>query len=251
MTHAGRIAILTYHSLDDSGSVISVSPRVFAEHMRILHELNVKVISLSEVYNLQGTTTPGEHCVILTFDDGFQNVYEHGLPILQRYGFPATVFLVTDYCGKLNSWPSQPAAITHQPLLRWKEIKEMNAAGLSFGSHTRTHPDLRTVTPEVAENEIVTSKKAIEDVLGRPVDTFAYPYGAYNDTILQLVQTHFPLACSTRLGFVGPAIHHAALERLDMYYLRRPALFHRLFSWELNAYLHCRRTIRDLRKRMF
>src|SRR5258708_5988741 len=100
MTHAGRIAILTYHSLDDSGSVISVSPQVFAEHMRILHELNVKVISLSEVRNLQGATPPGDHCVILTFDDGFQNIYEHGLPILQRYGFPATVFLVTDYCGK-------------------------------------------------------------------------------------------------------------------------------------------------------
>src|SRR5215471_107285 len=150
MTRAGRIAILTYHSLDDSGSVISVSPQVFAEHIRILHELNVKVISFSEVHNLQATATVGEHCVILTFDDGFQNVYEHGLPILQRYGFPATVFLVTDYCGKLNSWPSQPASVAHQSLLRWEEIKEMHAAGLSFGSHTRTHPDLQTAAPEIA-----------------------------------------------------------------------------------------------------
>src|SRR5215470_603768 len=159
MTRTGRIAILTYHSLDDRGSVISVAPRVFAEHMRILHESNIKVISLSEVPNLQEPATAGDPCVILTFDDGFQNVYKHGLPILQRYGFPATVFLVTDYCGKLNAWPSQPAAIAHQQLLGWAEIKEMNAAGFSFGSHTRTHPDLRSVTLEIAKDEIVTSKK--------------------------------------------------------------------------------------------
>src|SRR5258705_12916771 len=142
--------------------------------MQLLHERGIRVIPLSEVCQALSGQAGTEPLLVLTFDDGFQNVYEDGLPILQRYGFPATVFLVTDYCGKLNSWPSQPAAIAHQQLLQWAEIKEMSAAGLSFGSHTRTHPDLRTVTPEAAEDEIVTSKKAIEDALGQTVDTFAY-----------------------------------------------------------------------------
>jgi len=245
--HPGTIAILTYHSLDDSGCVLSTSPRIFAEQMRALHELGVSVVPLRDVRRALDGAATSKNLVAITFDDGFRSVYEHGLPILQRFGFAATVFLVTDYCGKTNSWPSQPLRVVRRPLLRWVEVREMSEAEITFGSHTRTHPDLRTVTTRDAEEEMVASKKTIEDATGRPVDALAYPYGAFNDSVKRLAAAHFDLACCAALGFAGPGGDLYALERLDMYYLQRLGWFRRLFSPETGAYIGFRRYLRDLR----
>lgn len=250
MHSSNSVAVLTYHSIDDSGSVLSISPRCFADQIRILHELSIKVIPLSQVREVLKSSYLTEPLVVITFDDGFRNVYERGFPILQRYGFTATVFLVTDYCGKANSWRGQPLHIERQPLLGWTEIRAMCAGGITFGSHTRTHPNLTTVSTRLAEDELITSKQVIEDATGCPVETFAYPYGTYNETVKQLAKSHFSLACSTRLAFVQLVSDLFALERLDSYYLRRPALFQRLFSRTTDAYIHLRRTARDIRKRV-
>jgi peptidoglycan/xylan/chitin deacetylase (PgdA/CDA1 family) len=241
------IAILAYHSLDDSKSVLSTSPGVFAEQMRILHDLGLDVISLGQVPR-ECAHRRRENAVVITFDDGFRNVYEHALPILQSYRFPATVFLVTDYCAKTNSWPGQPAYIEQRPLLRWSEVKEMSEAGVVFGSHTRTHPDLRRLDSQKAAEELAGSKQIIEDATGRPADTFAYPYGSYDGAVMRMARAHFQLACSTVLGFVKPDSDPFALERLDMYYLQSPALFRRVFSPALGAYIGARRALRRLRR---
>ncbi len=194
---------------------------------------------------LQGAGT--EQGVAITFDDGFQNLYRNALPVLGRYSFPATVFLVSDFCGRDSGWPSQPADIERRPLLHWSEIKAMSAAGIAFGSHTRTHADLTTVPDDVAEEEIATSKKAIEDTTGQAVDMFAYPYGAYNEKVRRMAQRHFALACSTKLGFAVPGDDCFSLERIEMYYLRRVNLFRRLFSPQTRSYIGLRRVIRDFR----
>lgn len=249
MLHSGTSAILTYHSLDDGGSVLSTPPALFAEQMRILSELGVQVVPLSEVHRRLRGAALAEPVVAITFDDGFRSAYSHGLPILQRYGFPATIFLVTDYCGKMNAWPSQPLSIAPRLLLRWTEVKEMSTAGIAFGSHARTHPDLRAIAHHEVEEELVTSKRAIEDAIGRSADLFAYPYGVYNDTIKRIVQAYFTLACSAQLGFVTVGSDPFALERLDMYYLHRTQVFRRLFSREVGVYIRCRRVLRDLRGR--
>jgi peptidoglycan/xylan/chitin deacetylase (PgdA/CDA1 family) len=250
MTRSGRIAVLTYHSLDESGSVLSTPPGVFADQMRILHELAVKVVPLAEVPRLLDGPGPPGPVVALTFDDGFRSVYEHGWEILQRHRFPATVFLVTDYCGKTNTWPGQPAHVQPSPLRGWSEVQEMSAAGITFGCHTRTHPDLRKIAPYEAKEEWVSSRKAIEDVTSSPADSFAYPYGFYNDPIKRLAQEHFSVACSSWLGFASGGSDRFALERLDAYYLQSVPLFRRLFSREMRAYILLRRALRDLRARV-
>jgi len=214
--------------------------------MRILSESRVRVVPLHQVpATLQGAGT--EPAVAITFDDGFQNLYRNALPVLSRYGFPATVFLVTDYCERDNGWPSQPSNIERRPLLHWSEIKAMSASGIAFGSHTRTHADLTKVPDHIAEEEMTTSKKSIEDAIGQAVETFAYPYGACNERVRHLAGRHFALACSTILGFAVPINGYFGLERIEMYYLRRPYLFRRLFSPEMRRYLGARRVIRNLR----
>jgi len=244
-----RIPILTYHSLDDSGSVLSVSPAVFAQQMRFLRASGVRVISLEEAVAGLGNGRSPVASAVLTFDDGFASVYRHALPVLQRHGFTATVFLVSDYCGKSNGWPGQPPGILSAPLLTWSQIEEMRDAGIRFGSHTRTHPDLTRLSRREAEEEIVSSKRAIEDRLGETVSAFAYPYGAYDDGMKRLAGDHFEVACSTVLGFAGPRSDALALERLDVYYLRRLALFRRLFSPAGLIYLGLRRLLRAGRPR--
>lgn len=249
MFQSKAIAVLTYHSLDESRSVLSIAPQAFADQMQILHERGVRVVPISELGSVLKMGGRSESLVAITFDDGFRSVYQHGFPVLERYGFPATVFLVSDYCGKANSWPGQPMHIERRPLLQWSQIREMSAKGITFGSHTRTHPDLTTVSTRDASEELIASKHAIEDAIGSSIDTFAYPYGAYNNRIKQLAKTHFTLACSATLGFVHSTSDSFALERLDMYYLRRTSFFQRLFSREIDAYIRLRRTARDIRKR--
>ena len=244
----GALPILTYHSLDDSGSILSVSPGAFAEQMRVLHEAAIRTLSLpAAAQALRGGRVPAG-VVALTFDDGFENFYQHGYPVLRRYGFTATIFLVTDYCGRDNCWPSQPTHVTRRPLLRWAQVREMSEAGIVFGAHTGTHPDLTRLSSRDAEAEILASKRAIEHALQRPVESFAYPYGAYDDAVKRLTAAHFPLACSTRLGFATAASDLLALERLDMYYFRDPRLFRRLVSGELRTYIRLRRLARDVRR---
>ena len=240
------IAILAYHSLDHSRSVLSTSPGIFAEQMKVLRDAGVRVVSLSDVADRKCSNRENE--VVLTFDDGFRNVYQHALPVLQSYGFPATVFLVTDYCEKTNSWPGQTVTIEGESLLAWREIQEMSRAGISFGSHTRTHPDLRKLSIEEAEEELVGSKKAIADSTGLPVDTFAYPYGAYDAALRNLARQHFRLACSTHLGFVKRDSDLFALERIEMYYFQSLLLFRHLFSPATGAYLGIRKQLRRLRR---
>jgi len=247
MTHHGAVAILTYHSLDNSSSVLSTAPLLFAKHMHLLYEQQVSVLSLSEVGQLTREAVLPPFSVVITFDDGFESVYEYAMPVLLQYGFPATIFLVTDYCNKTNAWPSQPQHVTRRPLLSWSAIKEMSGAGVTFGSHTRTHPDLRHVSKHQEIEEIVGSKKALEDVIGRSVETFAYPYGVWRKSTKQLVQEHFRLACTTTPNFVTAASDSFALERLDMYYLRHPVFLRRLFSLEMRMYLALRRMGRTIR----
>jgi len=244
-----RAAVLTYHAIDESGSVLSTSPRLFALQMQILAESGVRTVPLIDLQNLITAPSTGAPVVALTFDDGFLSVYDHAVPVLERYGFPATVFVVSDYCGRTNTWPSQPVQVAPQPLMGWRELRELGLVGVRPGCHTRTHPDLRSLMPSEMSEQLSGAKAWIEDALGEPVDTFAYPYGAYDYRVRLQVAAHFSLACATTLGFVGSGSDRFALERLDMYYLRRPALFARLFSPPVRGYLRVRRSLRDLRAR--
>jgi len=124
----------------------------------------------------------------------------------------------------------------------------MSRSGISFGSHTRTHPNLKQLPIQEAEEELVASKKAIADATGRPVDTLAYPYGAYNAAVRHLATRHFRLACSTHLGFVKQDSDLFALERIEMYYFQSLPIFRHLFSPVTGAYVGLRNQLRRVRR---
>ena len=239
------VAILTYHSLDDTGSVISVSPQVFAAQMQSLANARIPVVPLRDVPRQVDSR---EHVVAITFDDGFRNFREHAAPVLTRHHFPATVFLVTGHCGGENGWPTQPSTVSRQPLLDWADIKSLHAAGIAFGAHSQTHPFLTRQTLSAAESELVESKQAIEQALGEIVDTFAYPYGDCNAQIRELTKRHFRLACGVGLGYAARESDLMALDRLDMYYWRDQPDLGKLFAPRTRAYVGVRAGLRAARR---
>lgn len=242
------VPIITYHSIDKSGSVISTAPYVFRRQMKHLSELGYQAIPLRELAaSLNSKTAFPAKTVVLTFDDGFKNFYLEAFPILSEYNFSGTVFLVTDFCGKYNDWPGNPTSFPRSELLSWEEIKELDSYGIEFGSHTRTHQDLTRLTVEKVESEMVESKTAIANILGRETITFAYPFGRSNAAARQIAKRNFKASCSTNLGKVSSESDSSSLNRIDAYYFANQRLFEKFPTAAFDNYLRFRQTIRDVK----
>jgi len=243
-----KVAILTYHSIDKSGSVVSISPETFRKQMQYLSESSFNVVSLSEILAaFRDRRLLPAKTVVITFDDGYKNVYTEAFPVLNSYGFTATTFLITNYCGKHNNWPGQLPSLERRPLLSWSEIEEMRKHGFEFGAHTRTHPDLTQIPIEQAAREITESKLEIQDRLGVETETFAYPYGKFDSKVKEIVRRQFHGACSTNLGTVVIGDDLSLMKRIDMYYLSNHKLFSKLQTRSLARYLTVRQSLRKLK----
>jgi peptidoglycan/xylan/chitin deacetylase (PgdA/CDA1 family) len=239
--------IVTYHSLDRSGSVVSIAPATFGEHMDALAALGLRGTSLNEaVAHRESSGAWPERTVAITFDDGFANFREEALPVLERHGFTATVFLVSGYIGGRNDWAPPPPGLGDRPMLSWSEVGEIAAAGIEIGAHTRTHPDLTQVPADVAADEIRGSKAEIESRTSRPVSSFAYPFGAFDNPSTALVRTEFRAACTTVLRRAAADPSHL-LPRVDAYYLQDRTAFERAVTGRLDGYLALRRLGRATR----
>ena len=171
------IPILMYHSIaheDESGLHpyyrTATAPLVFAAQMEGLHQSGFSVIGLTEAVRRLKEPDALKNVVVITFDDGFHNFYTNAFPILNSYGFTATMFLPTAYVGENR------IAFKGKPCLTWSEVRELQRHGISFGSHTVTHPQLHECDPNSICEEIAGSKKKIEQKLGCAVRSFAYPY---------------------------------------------------------------------------
>jgi len=172
-----RIPILMYHSIQASEGRQSApyyetatSPLQFAEHMAYLSRNGYRTIGLGEVQERLRDGQPCERCVAITFDDGFRDFYIHAYPILNEYGFMATMFLPTAFIG------TTPQQFNGKSCMTWSEVRELHTAGIVFGSHTVTHPRLRELPRMKIEDELRRSRETIEENLGTRIDSFAYPF---------------------------------------------------------------------------
>ena len=212
-------AILTYHSIDDTGSVISVDEQTFRRHAAWLAAGHLRVVALDEIMELSAD----EDAVAITFDDGLASFGRFAAPLLRAYGLPVTLFVVTDAVGSSNVWRGrQDPGIPVQALLGWDQLAALHETGVDLGSHTCTHPDLTSLAGDALEREIVASKQRLARELGIEVKTFAYPYGAVGAAAREIVARTFHLGCTTRLAALDRQDDPALLPRLDSYYLRAP-----------------------------
>ena len=210
-------AILTYHSIDSSGSPVSLSEDTFRAHVRFLASGRVAVVPLADL-----PSVPDEkEAVALTFDDGFRNFATAALPIVANAGLPVTMFVVSDAVGGTNAWGGKEApGIPTLPLMTWREIVDARAKGVEIGAHTRRHPDLTTLQKAELEDELAGCVDRITAELAQRPRRFAYPYGAFNDTVARAARDLFDQCVTTELRPVAPDDDSALLPRLDAWYFR-------------------------------
>jgi len=225
-----RIPILMYHSISNEVEKVrhpyfktSTSPRVFAEHMKFLQENHYVVISLAEAVDIitrkpqpvtRNHSLNTRNPVVLTFDDGFADFNTEAFPILQEYGFCATVFLPTGFISEKRG------TFKGIKCLSWEEVQNLAASGVQFGSHTITHRKMRELSWDQIDREIKESKKSIEDRIGTSAASFSYPYafpeeeqGFKTRLRISLVETGYTNGVTTIIG--------TATEDDDRLFLRR------------------------------
>jgi peptidoglycan/xylan/chitin deacetylase (PgdA/CDA1 family) len=170
-----KVPILMYHGiggLQKKGShpyyETATSPEVFAAHMAFLKEDGYRAVGLNGLAGLFSNPERSiEKCVVITFDDGLADFRAAALPVLNRHGFSVTVFLPAGLMGQ---------EVNGQACMTWDEVRESAAKGITFGSHSLTHPKMVDLTPPELEREIRGSKEKIEGELGQGIDSFSYPY---------------------------------------------------------------------------
>jgi len=179
-----RIPILCYHRFDvGEKSSMNTPPRIFDQQMKYLKENGYRVISAEDLLGfLAYQRQIPKKSVLITIDDGYKSVYQTAWPILNKYGFTATLFVYTSYVG------ISPKAIT------WDELRTLKASGFTIGSHSVYHSDLTNKKDQESdgafhrrlEEEIFQSKKIIDHELAQDTFFFAFPYGRYNAQILKM-----------------------------------------------------------------
>ncbi|MDD5141095.1 MAG: polysaccharide deacetylase family protein [Verrucomicrobiales bacterium] len=177
-TTEGALPILMYHSISDDPETgvspyykICTSPTAFEKQMHWLHDSGFHSVGLNEATQiLRRKSSPREKAVAITFDDGFRDFHSHAMPVLERFGFTATVYLPTAFIG------DQRSPFKGRECLTWSEVHELRARGIEFGSHTVNHPALYQLNWTDIERETLDSKIEIENRLQTAVTSFSYPY---------------------------------------------------------------------------
>lgn len=213
-----NIPILMYHQIDvppTRGTPLRglvVSQRSFARQMGLLRLLGYKGVSMRDLEPYLRGEKHGK-VVGITFDDGYRNNLVNALPILLRNGFTATCYAVSSMMGGTNSWDQ--GLVAEKTLMSESEWRTWIAGGMDVGSHTRTHADLTSSSPDQAQEEIVGSKKELQYLLDYEVRHFCYPYGRFRlEHSLLAKEAGYVTATTTHRGRVHLDCNLYALNRI-------------------------------------
>ena len=195
-----QVPIFMYHHIADSpfGSDFYVSPDNFASEMKLLHDWGYTTITTSMLVQAitQGSALP-PHPIIITFDDSWGSQYTNAFPVMKQYGFTGVLYTVVAYMNQPSGVDTDPSYLTTD------QIKEMAANGWEVGSHTETHQVLIFATDDQIRYEVLQSRKDLEQELGLPILTFAYPIGAANSAVTDYVHFAGYIAAMGATGYTA------------------------------------------------
>ena len=210
-----------YHQIDEpppKGTRLrgsTVHPNRFASQMRWLKRLGYTGLSLSDLAPYIRGEKKGK-VVGITFDDGYQNVYENALPILQQLGFSSTNFIVTGEISGENVWAQKTGSLPAK-IMSIEQIRDWDAKGQEIGSHTINHIYVAKSQPAVAQQQLIDSKHTLEDILQKEVPSFCYPYGDQSPQAREWVaQAGYQQAVSTQRGLARADDDLFALPRVNI-----------------------------------
>lgn len=208
---ARAIPVLMYHHVAPDPSRIGLGLRVrpadFDAQMGYLFQNGYRTVGLQDVVKaIHGCLDLPSKPIVITFDDGYEDVYRYAFPILRKYGYTATIFLI-------SSWLDQPGKYG---AMSWDQVKAMAREGMQFGAHTVSHPNLLKLPLRQVLEEMTESRAAIEAHVGQPVKALAYPYGLFNSDIKLLAQrAGYEAAVTTIQGYANdPVPDTMAIKRI-------------------------------------
>ncbi len=201
-----------YHAVAqvaDDPNQVCVSPQRFETQMLYLKRRRLRGVSVRELREGGAGTKRSKGLVGLTFDDAYENFLQSALPVLEKYGFSATVFVVGGMMGGENSWDEKGPRMK---LLDADGVREAAERGMEIGSHSMSHADLSGLEGARLDTELDQSRRILSELLSEEVEGFCYPYGSLNNASIQAVRrAGYSYACSTK----------TRIENSD-YDLRRP-----------------------------
>jgi len=206
-----KIPILMYHYVeynqnkeDFKRDQLNIEPHIFEQQIQTLINNNYEFITANELATIIESTKPNpKNYVVLTFDDGYRDFYTDVLPILKKYNAKATIYLVYNFLDNPNY------------LYTWQVNEIIDSKLVEIGSHTLNHTYLKGMTEEIIVNEINGSKFELENAFNIKINSFAYPYGAYNELTAKLVElAGYTNAVTTDLGIISNTNNKFVLKRI-------------------------------------
>ncbi len=206
-----NIPIFSYHSISDDKCPLSTDTKEFEKHLIYLKKNDYKSIFFDEVSSLN------KRNFIMTFDDGYKDLISNCLPLLKKYNFKATCFLVSDKIGKINDWDEENKNIITKKIMDKSDIHIWIKNGMKIGSHSKNHKKLTKIDHDELSNEIANSKIDLEKLIGDEIISFCYPYGKFNLDVINEVKKNYRYALTTLRSRYDPNKHDKYLiPRIDM-----------------------------------
>jgi peptidoglycan/xylan/chitin deacetylase (PgdA/CDA1 family) len=230
--------VLCYHALSERfPAQLSTTPMRFARQLRSLARRGYRGVTFSDAIE-----RPSRRTVAVTFDDGCRSVLRLGLPILNELGWPATIFVPTDFIGsdRPMSWPGIDRWLGSEhehelSPLSWPELQVLTKASWEVGSHTCSHPRLTQLDDASLERELSDSKSSCERHMGRPCTSLAYPYGDVNERVVRAATASGYRFAAALPGPVGvprpmewPRVGVYRKDNLARFSLKTSQLMHRV-----------------------
>lgn len=229
--------ILAFHSVGDGPAPLSIQRSVFARQIAALRDAGCTALTVSGLGARMAAGKVPDRAVAITFDDGFRNTITTAKPILDDAGFVATAFPVTGFLGSTDHWPGGTGV---EPLMTSADLLRLRADGWEIGGHSHMHRRLPRLASKDAAYEIQRSTQILEDLLGEPVRSFAYPYGEHNPGVRALAAATYDTCLTIGTERVARNARTEAMPRVDAWYTRRPWIVERLHSPVGGVYLRMR-----------
>jgi peptidoglycan/xylan/chitin deacetylase (PgdA/CDA1 family) len=211
-----KLPILLYHRIARAAAdPRTVTPDALERQLAALVERGYRGVHLDDWLSAQRRGAPLDgRCVGVTFDHGYRDFLDHAWPSLERFGFPVTLFVVTDAVGgKAGPWSAADGA----PLLSWDELAFLRGRGVRVGSASASHRVLTGATSELVAREAVSSRLALETRLGAPARAFAYPFGAEDEVVQHIVGAcGYACGLTRRRGRAGLWDSPLSLPRIEV-----------------------------------
>lgn len=219
----GGVPVLMYHALSPACTSgfgrWTLSPDRFESHLGYLSQEGYQAITVAELAERRrrGALDPAARFVVLTFDDAYADFLDVALPALQRYGMTATLFVPTGYVGGHSRWMYGEGE-GDRAVLSWPELGEISRRGVEIGAHSHSHPELDTLPPRARAEEARLPKRLLEQHLGVPVSSFAYPFGLYDREVREAVAAAgYTAACTMNSWADTPGDHPLEVPRVAIF----------------------------------